>query len=600
MPIVDSFVAVCLVPLAILILLSGLDDLVLDLAMLCRWLERCFRKRRRDDLPAKSQLQSLPEKRIAVFVPLWREHQVIGRMLEHNIAAIKYGNYDFFVGAYPNDTPTKAAIREAEQRFANVHLALCPHDGPTSKGDCLNWIFQQMLLYEEQHGGHFQVVVTHDAEDLIHPEALRWLNYYTGSYDMVQVPVLPLPTPFVKFTHGVYCDEFAEFQTKDVPVRQMLGGFLPSNGVGTGYSRGALEKLAETGSNRIFDPACLTEDYENGFRLHRLGFRQHFVPIQFLDGNPVATREYFPQSFQQAIRQRTRWVIGIALQGWERHRWRGGLATIYWFWRDRKGLMGNPVSLLGNGIFLYGLCTWLVSRTTGGSWPLARMVLPSEAIWIFIGTLCLLTLRISVRMGCASRIYGWRSALGVPIRAIWGNWMNSIATVLAVYRYTLARLRNQPLVWLKTDHLYPSRDTLRSHKRRLGEILVASLYLTETDLGAALSSQPPGRRLGEHLVQLGKLTQEELYEALSLQQNLPLDEIDPNKVARETARALPACLVREWDVLPFKVADGCLFLAGPELPTEAVERKLRRFTHLETRFQLVTPNNFERLQKELL
>ena len=59
----------------------------------------------------------------------------------------------------------------------------------------------------------FEVIVTHDAEDLIHPDSLRWINHYMQEYDMVQVPVLPLPTPGRRLTHGVYCDEFAEFTT---------------------------------------------------------------------------------------------------------------------------------------------------------------------------------------------------------------------------------------------------------------------------------------------------------------------------------------------------------------------------------------------------
>ena len=39
------------------------------------------------------------------------------------------------------------------------------------------------------------MIVTHDAEDLIHPEELRWINYYAGRFDFIQTPVLPLPTP---------------------------------------------------------------------------------------------------------------------------------------------------------------------------------------------------------------------------------------------------------------------------------------------------------------------------------------------------------------------------------------------------------------------
>jgi len=345
--VIDAWVVACLVPLAVAAVVSGLDDLVLDVSMAWNWL------RRRQPAPQSS---ACPEKRMALFVPLWQEYSVISQMLQHNLAAIRYHNYDVFVGAYPNDHLTLDAVGEIEARIPNIHLAIVPHDGPTSKADCLNWIYQAMLAHEEACGGRFEVVVTHDAEDVIHPESLRWINHYTQDHDMVQVPVLPLPTPGYRLTHGVYCDEFAEFQTKDVPARKRLGGFLPSNGVGCGYSRRALEALAVAASNQVFDPACLTEDYDCGIRLHRLGFRQFFVPIRFLERQPVATREYFPQRFRQAVRQRTRWVTGIALQGWERHGWRGGFASVYWFWRDRKGLLGNPLSLLGNLISLKASC----------------------------------------------------------------------------------------------------------------------------------------------------------------------------------------------------------------------------------------------------
>src|SRR4029077_12324946 len=156
--------------------------------------------------------------------------------------------------------------------------------------------------------------------------------------------VLPLPMPFCDFVHGIYCDEFAEWQMKDMRARQVMGSFVPSNGVGTGFTRPALDKLATADHNLIFEPACLTEDYENGLRLHRLGCPQVFVPVTRSRGSFVGTREYFPKTAHSAIRQRTRGIMGIGLQTWERYGWRGSPAQIYWFWRDRKGLLGNPLS----------------------------------------------------------------------------------------------------------------------------------------------------------------------------------------------------------------------------------------------------------------
>jgi len=148
-------------------------------------------------------------------------------MLERNLAAIQYANYDFFAGAYRNDTLTCAAVAEAARRSSRVHLALVPHSGPTSKGDCLNAIFDCLLEYEAAHGVRFEVIVIHDAEDVVAPESLRIVNWFSRDYQMVQIPVLPLPTGLAEMTHGVYCDEFAEYQLKDIPARQRLGGFLP-------------------------------------------------------------------------------------------------------------------------------------------------------------------------------------------------------------------------------------------------------------------------------------------------------------------------------------------------------------------------------------
>jgi adsorption protein B len=102
-----------------------------------------------------------------------------------------------------------------------------------------------------------------------------------------------------------------------------------------------LERLAATRCGRPFDPACLTEDYETGYLLHSMGYRQVFVPVRTGPSGPLATREYFPRRFRPAISQRTRWVTGIGLQSWQRHGWSVPSAQFYWFWRDRKGLVGN-------------------------------------------------------------------------------------------------------------------------------------------------------------------------------------------------------------------------------------------------------------------
>ncbi len=586
----DKAVLWMLVPLAFAILVSGLDDLVIDAAWAASWLRGKWKPEARMFPPGPRQLDSAPQRMIAILVPLWHEHEVIARMLEHNLASIRYSGYHFFVGAYPNDDLTQAAVRSVADRFPTVHLSLCPHDGPTSKADCLNWIYQRLILHEEQKGERFDVIVTHDAEDLIHPEELRWINYYAARFEFIQTPVLALPTSIFALTHGVYCDEFAEYHTRDMAVRPLLGGFVPSSGVGTGYRRDALNKLAQSAANKIFEPEALTEDYENGLRLFRLGCSQTFVPLVHPHGTKefVATREFFPQTWHAAMRQRTRWVMGIALQTWERHGWKGKPGEVYWLWRDRKGLLANPLSLLANFIFVYGLVTAIWERTT----PLSV-----ELCWATFSILCV---RTAVRMACVARVYGALFSLGVPVRAVYANALNAVATFNALGRYGIARMRKRPLKWLKTDHAYPNRAALLAHKRKLGEILVGSSYLTASALNAALATKPPGVLLGEYLVASGQLSEDSVYQALSFQQGLPIGRVDVNTVPKRVAQALPEHVVREWSVLPFRVDEGSIFVASAKLPTPQMSASLRSFTALEIRFHLVTTKEFENLTAALL
>jgi adsorption protein B len=587
----DHWVAACLVPLAVWILLSGLDDLFIDLVFFLTGRKQ-FRR------PAESELDQAPQRRIAILVPLWREFRVIGRMLEHNLSVIRYENYDIFVGVYPNDELTARAVAETARRHSRVHLALCPHDGPTSKGDCLNWIYRRMMDYEARHGVRFEVVVTHDAEDLIHGESLRLINWFSRSYDMVQIPVLPLPTGLDEFTHGIYCDEFAEYQLKDIPARQRLRGFLPSNGVGTGFARAALERLGELHQGRIFDPESLTEDYDNGYRLHVLGYRQVFVPIRLDAAAPEATREYFPRNFRSAVRQRSRWVAGIALQGWQRHGWRPW-RQVYWLWRDRKGLVGNLLSPAVNLILLYGIASYLLTGRPGHSWHLGSYI-PFWVTRVLAITFGISLLQAAVRAYSSARIYGCRFAAGSPLRIFWGNLLNCAATVVALRQFMRARMEHRTLPWHKTEHAYPANRTPEQGRPRLGEVLIGMNHVSTGQLETALREVPQGLRLGEYLLQLQQISEEHLYQALSFQAGIPWGLPSSVEVNRLATRVLPAAASLRWKVMPYRVNAGQLHLVTADVPSDAMIRDLNRLSALELRFHLIRPNEFESLAKEYL
>ena len=85
-----------------------------------------------------------------------------------------------------------------------------------------------------------------------------------------------------------------------------------------------------------------------------------------------------------------------------------------------------------------------------------------------------------------------------------------------------------------------------------------------------------------------------------MQQNIPLGLGGSAAISPRVTRALPARIARKWKVLPFRVAEGQLFVAGPELPSAAMTEDLRRFSRLSPRFHLVTPSEFDALAREYL
>lgn len=561
-------------------IVSGIDDLWLDF---CYLAGRLSKRLNSTAVPPPGDPAALEEALIALWIPAWREDAVIAQMIAHNVSSIRYSRYHVFAGTYPNDEATLEVLRLIENQYPNLHISLAPHDGPTSKADNLNWIYQNLCVVEERLGEKFDIVVIHDSEDLIHPEEFRWLNHYCRDFDFVQIPVLALPTPWYEFTHGIYCDEFAESQQKDLPTRNRMGGFSPSCGVGTGYRRSALAKLAEAESNRLFEPDSLTEDYLNGLRMHRLGMKQIYLPVAWVKGQPVATREYFPRRFYTAVRQRTRWVTGIALQTWQKVGWSDDWHENYWLWRDRKGLLGNPLSLVTNVLVVLGIYGILPPLT-------GKLLIASAA------GLLLQLVRMGWRIYFTQRVYGMPYALLVPLRIPWSNLVNTLATISALARYANARWRGEPLVWLKTEHAYPNRQALNHYARDLGEVLTDLKFIGVAELADAVSRKPAEKRLGEFLIAESLLTWDHLYQALSVLSSYPTAQIPLGDIEMGVARSLPRSLMCEASLQPVRLGEQSMIIATSEIPPDELLPLVRRFTRRDPVFVLVTPSNLDELR----
>jgi len=586
---------VLLIAAAILITISSIDDVFVDIWYWSRRIYRGIFVYRRHDPLTIEQLREQPEQLIAIIVPAWKEAEVIAHMVDNAVATLEYDNFVIFVGTYPNDADTQREVEIVRERHPRVQRVVTPHDGPTSKADCLNWVLQAIRLYEEDNQVEFAMLVMHDAEDVVHPLELKMFNHLIPRFDFVQLPVYPLETPWYYLTSGHYMDEFAENHGKDLVVRESLIGQVPCAGVAAGFSRKAIEKAAEASNNLVFDTSSVTEDYELTFRLHRLGItRQIFVrfgverPVMrrqfpYLFTKPrqvrrlefVATREFFPTSFRAAVRQKGRWIVGIVFQGWQNLGWDGSLATRYILMRDRKSIITSMVTLLGYVIAANVLVMWLLEMLF--PWVFRFPPLIERGTWleylIWLNGVFLLN-RLVQRVIFCWEVYGSYHAIMTFPRQIWGNVINFFAVLRAI-RLFIGYLRTGRLIaWDKTTHAFPSVGELRSFRRRIGDLLLDRRLLTVAQLDAALArQQETAQPLGDVLLDMELVDEDALYLALSEQLGMKLQDLDWTRVAPDVLSLLSPHVAAHHFAFPISLdPDGTLEVAvSRPLPPEALD-----------------------------
>lgn len=452
---------------------SGLDDILYDLFYWVRWLFRLGKVRAWPKLTV-AKLEAVEQQKVAVFIPAWQESDVILQMLRNACNTLRYRNYDLFVGTYQNDPDTQRGVDIAAKQFPQVHKVVVAADGPTTKADCLNRIYNAMRQHEESQGERYAIVVTHDAEDIIHPYSLLLDNYLIPRKDMVQLPVFPAPVPLRYFTYWTYADEFAENHTKDLLVRETSGGFVPCAGVGAAFSRRAFELVGLRGADEVFNERMLTEDYELGLRVRLRQLAAAFVsqrmrlPMpdpQHPERGPqeradwIATRSMFPRAFGRAVRQKTRWNLGIALQSWAMAGWQGNFAVRYNLAHDRKILLTNLVSFLGYVVFAYFVWYEIQRRFFNEERPV--LIEEGTLLWrlVVVATI-LMAWRILQRFIAVCRVYGWwQAVLSIP-RAIWTNLINFVATFRALGQAVRIVVTGRQPVWDKTAHEFPAQPEL--------------------------------------------------------------------------------------------------------------------------------------------
>ena len=228
----------------IVYLISGLDDLFVDLLFFIMKVVQWLGGDSQHHQPSLEEMAEKPEQPFALMFPAWQEADVIRRALLNTISNIDYRNFHVFVGTYVNDPETQREVEEVMRHHANVTQLIVPHPGPTCKADCLNWLVRGIREYQEQHGIRFAGVILHDAEDVVDTLSLKLFNCLMPEWDLVQIPIISLQRPWWSLIGGHYMDEFAEAHCKEMHVREWFAGIVPGAGVGTGYSMRALEAAA--------------------------------------------------------------------------------------------------------------------------------------------------------------------------------------------------------------------------------------------------------------------------------------------------------------------------------------------------------------------
>lgn len=457
---------------AVGLLIGGLDDLLVDLIWMGRglWRRIAVYSRHRPACAATLAPPAAPG-RIAVFVGAWDEAAVIGDMLATALDRFAHDDYRIFVGVYPNDPATIAAVRAVRAGHPLGHRIRAvsgPLAGPTTKAEALNRLWAAMLREEARDGVAFKAVVLHDAEDVVHPDELRLFDTLVERFDLVQIPVLPLVDENSRWISGHYCDEFSEAHGKQLVVREAVGADMPSAGVGCALSRGALARMAARHGGLPFDADSLTEDYELGLRLGEIGGRGVFVRLPAAQGGSgasgsglVAVHAYFPATLGEAVRQKTRWMTGIALSGWDRLGWRGGLAEGWMRLRDRRAILAHVVLAAAYAAMLLGTLSTAAHFLAGDGG--APVLSPALGMLLPV-TSAMLVWRLAMRALMVARLYGWREGLRAIPRTIVGNLIGMAAARRALLRYAGMSLAvafrgaaHRAPVWDKTRHRFPGQ-----------------------------------------------------------------------------------------------------------------------------------------------
>ena len=413
---------------------------------------------------------------------------------------------------------------------------------------------------------------------------------------------------------NTYKDEFCEHHLKDMLVREKIGGLVPSAGVGSGFARDAFEEIAVHHNQEVFNTGSLTEDYEIGMKFRLANKRTYFAvrsikrsrivergifrkrKVRIIEDEYIATREFFPSDLRFAIRQRSRWVLGIAMQGWEQIGWKGSLPVLYCLWRDRKALITNYMNIFAYAVVLYCLTRLTAGWVSGRPWTFDNIFAPGSVLWwmVMVNTL-VLTWRALMKYLAVDRIFGPLHGLLTLPRFFVSNVINFMATSKALRQYINHRITGEPL-------RCPRRTT--PSRASTSCVTTSDAWVSSSWTGrdsarirsSRLSSCRPRRcKLGEVFTMTGMVSTG--ASRTPWRTSSPCRSwIDPTPCPG-TAPGDPEADAELWGILPLEEKDGGVEMAISKAPEPDLRDKLEKLMNTTVRFVFVADGSLRRARE---
>jgi adsorption protein B len=355
-----------------------------------------------------------------------------------------------------------------------------------------------------------------------------------------------------------------------------------------------------------------------GLELCRSGFRAGFIdhPVEREivtrnDGGEVvstrtvvervAVRENFPLRFYEAVKQKARWIVGTAFQGWQHAGWWGSPAVRYTLFRDRRAPVVHCINAAGYCVMGYVLLEFAVLHSNFTNWLYVRPLFEADSLlWrIVLVDTALLAYRVGQKVTCVSNVYGLRQGLFAIPRYPVVNFINMGATMRAAWLYVAHRLFNVPLAWTKTTHVFPGEAELLEYSRSVEDLLVEEGYVTRHELQEILSKHK-GLSAPGHFSICNSSMRTNLLDIWSRFARLCPETLTPEDISEDSLETWSEAQAVRFEGLPIGACeDGGLAFAFTEPPSEENLQAVAEIAGAPVEARLLRPSNFTALRNTL-